>query len=108
MAIFRRPDPLPLKGPSSASPKLKMVGNMIELKNPTARMLHIATRPLKSIEAVTNAPATIAQRPSKYRGLKRWRSPAPRKRPSMEPPQKNETKPAAVLAEKPAISGKPK
>jgi len=27
---------------------------------------------------------------------------------AMEPPQKNETNPAAVLAEKPAISGKPK
>src|SRR5580692_6353024 len=68
MAIFRMPDPLPLKGPSSASPKLKMVGNMIELKNPTARMLHIAVWPLKSIEAVTNAPATIAQRASRLSG----------------------------------------
>src|SRR5580704_7207394 len=108
MAIFRMPDPLPLKGPSSASPKLKMVGNMIELKNPTARVLHIAIWPLKSIEPVTNAPAAIAQRPSRYLGLKRCSNPAPRKRPSMEPPQKNETYPAAVLAEKPAISGKPK
>jgi len=35
---------------------------------------------LKSIEAVTNAPATIAQRASRYWGLKRCRSPAPRKR----------------------------
>jgi hypothetical protein len=38
IAIFISPDPLPVSGPSSASPKLKMVGNMIELNNPTARI----------------------------------------------------------------------
>jgi len=42
-----------------------MVGNIIELKNPTARMLHMAMCPLQSIEAVTDAPATIAQRASR-------------------------------------------
>jgi hypothetical protein len=40
IAIFRRPDPFPVSGPSSATPRLKIVGNMIELKNPTARIVH--------------------------------------------------------------------
>jgi len=37
MAMVSTPDPLPVSGPSSATPRLKMVGNMIELKSPTAR-----------------------------------------------------------------------
>jgi len=45
IAILRIPEALPVSGPSSATPKLKIVGNMMELNNPTARMLHIAICP---------------------------------------------------------------
>src|SRR6266571_604538 len=55
MAIFRMPDPLPVSGPSSATPRLKMVGNMIELNSPTARMLHIAPYPPISMETESGA-----------------------------------------------------
>src|SRR6185436_18870638 len=57
IAIFIRPDPLPVSGPSSATPRVKMLGNMMELKSPTAIMLHIARCPLVSMETVTSAGA---------------------------------------------------
>ncbi len=87
MAIFRRPDPFPVKGPSSATPKLKMVGNMMELKRPTASMVHIAVCPPNSMEAVTSAAAKIAQSANRDPGLNRRKSPAPRNRPIIAPPQ---------------------
>ena len=38
------------------------MGNMIELKNPTARIVHIAARPPVIIDVVTNA-AAASRRP---------------------------------------------
>src|ERR1700704_5738940 len=55
IAMFSSPDPLPVRGPSSATPRLKIVGNMIELKNPTARIVHIAVWPPNIMEATTSA-----------------------------------------------------
>ena len=69
IAIFSTPDPIPVIGPSSATPRLKMVGNMIELNKPMQRMLHIAACPRKIMEAVTNDAATTAQNASRCPGL---------------------------------------
>ena len=64
IAIIMTPEPSPVSGPSSATPSVKMLGNMIELKKPTRIMLHIATWPVLSIEIATRALADMAQIPS--------------------------------------------
>jgi len=64
MAIFRMPDPVRVSGPSSATPKLKIVGNMIELKNPTARIVHIAICPPTSMETVTSCQFRATDEPA--------------------------------------------
>ena len=45
---------------------VKMVGNIIELNNPTASIPHIAIRPLVAIEVKTNTDANEAKRASTY------------------------------------------
>src|SRR5215472_15891823 len=69
IAIFRMPDALPVKGPSSATPRLKIVGNMMELKNPTARMLHMAKCPCVSIDRQTSDEVQIANVPKRCPAL---------------------------------------
>jgi len=39
IAIFRMPEPFPVIEAVSTTPKGKIVGNMIELKRPTTRMV---------------------------------------------------------------------
>ena len=47
-----------------AIPKVKMLGNITELKRPTKMIAHIATWPNASIEHATSAQATSAAIPS--------------------------------------------
>src|SRR5260370_36685424 len=103
MAIFVTPDPFPVRGPSSATPRLKMVGNMIELNKPTARIVHMAVCKPNIIEDVMNAGAQIAHSASRYSGLKRRSRAAPRKHPMIAPAQQNGQNAAAVLADAPAV-----
>ena len=44
-----------------------MLGNIMELKSPTSRMLHIAIYPDVSIEVNTKAEATVAKTPAACR-----------------------------------------
>src|SRR5260370_4514681 len=61
MATFKRPEPSPVSGPSSAIPIVKIHGNMIELNRPTDKIVHIATCPFVRTEVVTSKPAIIAR-----------------------------------------------
>jgi hypothetical protein len=66
---------------------LKMVGNMIELHKPTARIAHIATLPLPKIASMISAIDAAALKASVLPGLT-WRITAkPMKRPTIAPPQ---------------------
>ena len=69
IAMIMTPEPSPVSGPSSATPRVKMLGNMIELKKPTRMMLYIAMCPVVSIEIATSAAAHTAQIPSSPRVL---------------------------------------
>src|SRR5580692_2882689 len=64
IAIIITPEPSPVRGPSSATPRVKILGNMIELKNPTRMMLYMAVCPVVSMETATSAAAHTAQMPS--------------------------------------------
>ena len=86
-AMFKMPEPFPVNGPSSATPRLKIVGNIMELKKPTARMLHMAKCPSVSIDRLTRIEVQIANAASRRPGLNFRNSPAPRKRPIIAPPQ---------------------
>src|SRR5215475_962639 len=64
MAVFRTPEPSPVNCPSSAIPLVNIDGNMMELKKPTKRMLHIAKWPSLNTDVITSRAAHAAQRPS--------------------------------------------
>ena len=87
MAMIITPEPSPVSGPSSATPRVKMLGNMMELKNPTSRMDHIATGPLLKTETVTSSIATMAQKVRTLPVLTFCKTAEPMKRPIMAPPQ---------------------
>ena len=69
MAMHRMPDAWPVNLPSWCSAMLKMVGNMIELHRPTARIAHIASAPLPKMAASTSAMAASALKARLLPGL---------------------------------------
>ena len=87
IAMQSRPDVAATGAVERSSVSVKMVGNMIELKSPTARIVHIAVWPPNSIEEVISTAATVAHKASRDPGRNRRRSPAPRNLPTIAPPQ---------------------
>ena len=45
MAVHNKPDAFGFKSPIPSMANVNMVGNIMELNNPTAKMLHILTKP---------------------------------------------------------------
>ena len=68
-------------------PSVKMLGNMMELKNPTSSSAHMAVWPSVSIDRQTRAAATMAVKPSTTRVGTFCSTAEPMKRPHMAPPQ---------------------
>lgn len=87
MAATSNPDPLPVKGPSPAIPRVKILGNITELNSPTRMMLYIARCPKVSIDTVTRANAAIATAPSSLFAWIFCKTAEPMKRPIMAKPQ---------------------
>ena len=87
IAATRTPEPASVSGPRPSIDKVKMLGNITELKNPIARMLQTATVPRLSIEVVTRAKATIAAKPRTVPVRTFCSTLDPTKRPTMAPPQ---------------------
>ena len=81
------PEPRPVRSPSPAMARVKMVGNIIELHSPTARMVAIAVGPPKAIVAATSENAVAAHPASTTPGDLRRKIDAPAKRPIIAPPQ---------------------
>src|SRR5271170_3539578 len=101
-------DPFEVSGPSPVSPTVKMLGNITELNSPTAMIAHIAVCPCVRIEVATSPHATSAAVPSTVLVLTFVSSHDPINRPTIAPPQYNDTYFAAVFSGNAAISGNPK
>ena len=82
-----RLEPRLVSGPSSARPRAKILGHMMELKRPTRMMLHMATWPKVNMDVTTRQQARMAATPSTGPARSFWVMPAPQKRPIMAPPQ---------------------
>ena len=67
MAATRIAEPRLVSLPKPSIPRVKMLGNMMELKKPTAKMLHIATWPALIIEVTVSKAAAIAATPNTLR-----------------------------------------
>src|ERR1700738_4307719 len=91
MEATSKPDPLPVSGPKPCKPRVKMLGNMIELNRPIARILHMAKCPEVNMEVITNRQANDAQIASKLSVRIFCSKAEPTKRPIMAPPQYRET-----------------
>jgi hypothetical protein len=87
IAATKTPEPASVSGPRPSIDKVKILGNITELKNPIARMVQTANEPRLSIEVVMSAKATIAAKPSTVPVLTFWSTLDPTKRPSIAPPQ---------------------
>ena len=87
--MISRPDPSSVSGPSPWMPSVKMVGNMIEWKNPTRISAHMASGPVVvTVTSITmNAP--IEKAASTVSARTRCMSAEPRKRPTIMPPHRN-------------------
>ena len=68
IAKHKTPAPLLVIGPNLLIAKVKIVGNIIELNKPTAKILHIATNPLVLIDIKINAKAPIANQLNTFDG----------------------------------------
>ena len=91
MAMISRLDALLVIGPSRSMPSAKMVGNMIELNRPIAMMLNIAVVPVLDMVVSTSSALIAAKAASSLRGEIHAISAEPAKRPSIAPPQYQDT-----------------
>ena len=84
---------------------MKIVGNMIELKSPTAMMLHFATDPWVAMLITTSATAARACAASTLPGFHSRSVNVPMNRPIIAPPQYSETSCAPAASVNPPIAG---
>ena len=105
MAMMSRLEALSVSAPIFSIPRVKMVGNMMELNRPIATTLHKATWPLLAM--VTSSKVTVdeANMPSSRRGSTCRIRAEPMKRPTMAPPQYNATYLAAADSLIPPMEG---
>ena len=69
IAKHKIPEPWLVCLPNPLIAKLKIVGNIIELKSPTAKMDHIETKPVVDMEMMIKVMANIAKRLNMRFGL---------------------------------------
>ena len=85
--VHKIPEACGFKSSKPSIAKVKMVGNMIELNNPTARIDHIATKPLVVIDVMISTKAAIANRIKTLLGAITLVKYAPANRPIIDPDQ---------------------
>ena len=93
-----RPEPLLVSGPRPATPSAKMLGNMMELKNPQRTNVQMAVWPLVTMETVSSAAAQMPNPPRSFPALILVSTKEPRRRPTIAPNQYSETRKEAVFA----------
>src|SRR5690242_14873581 len=86
-AAISMPDALPVMGPRFSMPRANSPGNMIELKNPTKIMLHIARRPDEQMDVDTRRKAMHAEIASAVLVVTFLSTAEPTNLPIMAPPQ---------------------
>ena len=69
MAVHNSPEPLGFNFPVPSSAMVKIVGNIIELHNPTKRIVHMANNPDVFTETKINKIAVIAKIARTLRGF---------------------------------------
>ena len=87
IAIHNKPEACAFKSPKPSKLKVKIVGNIIELNNPTANIDHIETNPVVLIEIKIIAIANEAKMLNTFPGDIIFVKYAPTKRPIIAPPQ---------------------
>ena len=87
IAVHNKPDALGFNSPIPSIAKVKIVGNMMELNKPTAKILHILNKPVVLIEMRINIMATLANIPSTFPGFIIRVKYEPTKRPIIAPDQ---------------------
>src|SRR5436309_16127779 len=97
MDITNMPEPLPVSGPRPAIPRVKMLGNITELKSPTRMMLHMAKWPVLSTDVITRMKDATAAAPSTVPERSFCSKAEPTNLPTIALPQEKETKPAAIF-----------
>ena len=70
IAIHSSPEACAFKSPKPSSDKVKMVGNIMELNNPTAKIDYIDNSPVVFIEIKIKAMAKEAKMPKTFPGAK--------------------------------------
>ena len=69
IAVHNKPDPFGFNSPIPSMAKVNIVGNIIELNNPTARMLHMLNNPDVLIDIIMSEMASVAKIPSTLPGF---------------------------------------
>lgn len=87
IAIHNKPDACAFKSPKPSKLNVKIVGNIIELNNPTANIDHIESNPVVLIEIKIIAIAKEAKIANTFPGEIIFVKYAPTKRPIIAPPQ---------------------
>ena len=87
IAIHNNPEACAFKSPKPSKLNVKIVGNIMELNNPTANIDHIEINPVVLIEITIMEIERIAQMLKTLAGDKILVKYAPTKRPIMEPTQ---------------------
>ncbi|NQX82752.1 MAG: hypothetical protein HRT66_12295 [Flavobacteriaceae bacterium] len=87
MAVYNNPDAFGLRKPIPSIAKMKIVGNIIELNKPTAKILHILTKPVVLIDINIRVVVKKAKIPSAFPGFIILIRQYPAKRPTIAPDQ---------------------
>ena len=87
MAIHNKPDPFGFNSPIPLIANVKIVGNIIELNKPTARILHMDSNPVVLIEIIISKMATEAKMLKTFPGFMIFVRYEPTKRPIIAPDQ---------------------
>lgn len=87
IAVHNNPEPFGFKSPIPSIAKVKMVGNIIELNNPTHKILHIENNPVVLIDNKISAMANVAKMPKTLLGFIILVRYEPAKRPIIAPLQ---------------------
>lgn len=69
IAVHNNPDALGFKWPIPSIANVNMVGNMMELNKPTAKMLHMLTKPVVPIDIRIKALEIVAKIASTFPGF---------------------------------------
>ena len=69
IAVHNKPDALGFNSPIPSIAKVKIVGNMMELNKPTAKILHILSKPVVLIDIRINVMASVENIPNTFPGL---------------------------------------